>query len=237
MRIYAIGDVHGYLQKLKSLIRRIKNDAGRQPYKIIFLGDLVDRGPNSRGVIEYIIDRQNAGEDWQVVKGNHDDYLLRYGRGEELSTLKTQSGLSWFNPRMGGSRTVKSFGINKHILDSARTKVSAEILDWMEELPYSIEIENYFFVHAGVDPARPLNDQDPFDLMWIRKPFFDHKESFGPLIIHGHTPVEKVTFYGNRVNVDTGAGYGKHLSALVIEGSQMRALNDVGCADIETNET
>lgn len=227
--IYAIGDVHGQLEMLIDIHARIKADAAGRAHRVIHIGDLCDRGPDSRGVIEFIMQGQEAGENWEVVKGNHDRYLERFARDGVLIDAEGASGLSWLNPRLGGDKTLMSFGIDPlgNPL-SERDKIPQNIFKWIEALPLMILTEKCAFVHAGVLPNTDFDEQVEQDLIWIREPFLSHHAPFGKLIIHGHTMVESIEHKGNRIDIDTGAGRFDPLSAIVIEDEQIFILSANG---------
>jgi serine/threonine protein phosphatase 1 len=239
MRSYAIGDIHGHLDKLAgahALIAADRRRTGDQDAPVIHLGDLVDRGPESAEVIEYL----NAGPvrpgTWITIRGNH-DFLFRLfmsdpgGRDPGL-----RSDLTWLDPRLGGPATLASYGVaggaerdpyDLHAEASARVpKAHLAFLDGL--LPMHA-YGDAVFVHAGIRPGVALDRQDPKDLMWIRKDFLTNTSDHGALIVHGHTPVDpRPRNHGNRLNMDTGAAYGGPLSVTVIEGRDVWLLTPDG---------
>lgn len=229
--IYAVGDIHGDLVQLKRIITWITADLRRsqaEHHQVVFVGDLVDRRENSRGVIDYLISGLSRNEPWVVLKGNHDrmfSLFLEEGGAQDPILRKD---LTWLHPRLGGNTTLGSYGIavndNTNPFDlqiEALKKVPAEHRAFLQSLPTHFETDELFFAHAGVNPKRALDDQIEDDLIWIRSPFHDHTAPYDKLVIHGHTPVDIVTHYGNRINIDTGAAYGGPLSAIVIEGQEI----------------
>ena len=200
---YAIGDIHGCLDQLQRLIELCERDAGAQRTKFVFLGDYIDRGPDSRGVIDFLIDLQKWSPDEIVcLRGNHEDLLLTALEDSEQEP-------NWL--LNGGASTLSSYRVASPIdLPPGHT-------DWLRSLPFFHDDGMRFFVHAGVHPARPLNQQDPHDLLWIREPFLSSNKDFGRLIVHGHTPIRSgfPDVHANRLNIDTGAVYGRALTSAV----------------------
>lgn len=203
MNTYAIGDIHGCLDKLERLFQLCALDADDQPAKFIFLGDYIDRGADSRGVVQYLMDLQAYMPERVVcLKGNHEDMLLSAVEDESRED-------HWL--RNGGTQTLYSYQV------PTAFDLPRHHLDWLGSLPLSYDDGLRFFVHAGIHPDRPLNQQDDHDLLWIREPFLSSEKDFGRLVVHGHTPLgsgvsEQRT---NRINIDTGAVYGKSLTAAV----------------------
>ncbi len=236
-RIYAIGDVHGQLDELSSAHRRIARDAQASggPAQVVHVGDLVDRGPNSRGVIEYLMDGMARGENWVIVKGNHDRFLANYVRTGETTDGRLRAGLTWLSPGMGGAETLRSYGAEKRRLEGAdkfharaAKKVPIAHVEFIEGLPLWHRVGGMIFVHAGIRPGFPIEAQDEDDLLWIRDEFLWRLEDHEALIVHGHTPVDAPTHYGNRVNLDVGAAYGHPLVPVVFQDGACFALEDGG---------
>jgi serine/threonine protein phosphatase 1 len=224
-RIYAIGDVHGRADCLTDLLARIDADRAENPVpasRIIMLGDYADRGPQSREVIAILADRCN-GEDFVCLKGNHDEWFLRF-----LADPDEDEGfLNW-----GGIQTLESYGVDltgslrsgAELARDLSRLVPAEHRRFLSRLPLWREEGDYFFCHAGVRPGVPLHFQDPRDLMWIRGEFHAHRGSYGKVVVHGHTPCERVDFQPNRINIDTRAFESGVLTALVLEGRETRLI-------------
>lgn len=241
-RVYAIGDVHGHLEQLQIAHRRIAIDAasGHGASPVIHIGDLTDRGPDSRGVIQFLIDGMNAGADWLVIKGNHDRFFSNYIRTGETTDGRLRKDLNWLSPSMGGQDTLRSYGVEKRTLESAAkfharaTKaVPEDHVAFIEKMPLYHRLAGMIFVHAGIRPGFPMDTQDEDDLLWIRDEFLWRLESHEALIVHGHTPIDEPTHYGNRVNIDTGAGYGQELVPVVFEAGACFALTDDGRVPVE----
>lgn len=232
--IYAIGDIHGQLDDLSRVLELIEKDGGPAA-KVVFVGDYVDRGPDSRGVVQALIDGHAAGKPWVTIKGNHDRYLTRFLEDMSVYDPATRADLFWFNPRLGGDKTMLSYGVEatdgdplEPILDAARAAVPQEHIDFLTSRPLMHTTNDLVFVHAGLRPGVALADQEENDLIWIRDGFLDHKDSFGPLVVHGHTALDHPEHAGNRVNLDGGAGYFRPLHAAVFEGRDCWLLSEAG---------
>ena len=235
MRIYAIGDIHGQLAKLDEAHREIGRDRDRTgdgDAPVVHLGDLVDRGPDSRGVIDYVMDGIGRGEPWQVIKGNHDRMFAEFVR-EAREDKRLWDGLSYLHDRLGGRETLASYGVVGGLLESKRTlaeRAAAAVperhLRFLEELPVFRQTEELLLVHAGIRPGVAMEDQTEDDLIWIRDPFLDDTRDHGRLVVHGHTPVDEAMHCGNRVALDTGAGFGGPVTAAVFEGRDVFLLRD-----------
>lgn len=236
MRAYAIGDIHGHLDLLKRAHDRITADQavhGAAP--VVHVGDLVDRGPDSRGVIETLMQGQAEGRDWIVLKGNHDRMFHLYLSGLHARDPGLRAELSWLHPRIGGGATLASYGVRNAadrplapVFDEAVAAVPQAHRDWLERLPGWHRIGGVIFAHAGIRPGVAMPDQTETDLCWIRAPFLEFTGDHGALVVHGHTAIEAPTHYGNRVNIDSSAAYGGPLTAIVIEGSEVFHLTDQG---------
>lgn len=232
--IYAIGDVHGQLEELERVLDLIEQDGGPDA-KVVFVGDYVDRGLNSKAVVQCLIDGQAAGRNWICIKGNHDRYLTRFLADQTIYDPSTSSGLYWFNPRLGGDKTMLSYGVIAEdgmdispIHAQALQAVPKAHRDFLENLPLMHVTDALLFVHAGIRPGVPLDQQKEDDLVWIRQGFLDHDAPFDHLVVHGHTALEHPEHAGNRVNLDGGAGYFRPLHAAVFEGRECSLLSEVG---------
>ena len=236
MRSYAIGDIHGQLEKLRVAHAFIAEDMARHgPAPIVHVGDLVDRGPDSRGVIDFLMAGQAAGQPWVVLKGNHDRMFTGFLATENHHDPRLIATLSWLHPRLGGGATLASYGVI-NAADRPIAPVYAEAVaavpvahrDWLDALPVLHRMGDVVFVHAGVRPGVPLDQQIEDDLVWIREPFLSDTSDHGALIVHGHTVVEAPTHYGNRLNIDVGAGYGGPVTAVAIDGLDVFHLTATG---------
>lgn len=236
--IYAIGDIHGHLARLErahTLISEDKVAYESQKSAVVHLGDLVDRGPESRGVIDFLINGRARGEDWVVLRGNHDQLFLDFLQGGDGSDPHLRTGVTWQGDVMGGSATLSSYCSRRRLLERqlafearARTAVPESHKSFLESLPFWFKAEGLLFVHAGIRPGFPIEAQDEDDLMWIRNDFLWHMGPHECLVIHGHTPVEEPTHYGNRINIDCGAGWGNELVPVVLDRGECFALTSEG---------
>jgi len=203
----AIGDIHGCRAMLDRLLERCFRYAGEHPPRLVFLGDYIDRGPDSRAVVETLIDLQRSLPGRVVcLRGNHEVLLLD-------ALAKDDMSLWLFN---GADATLASYGVD-HV-----AALPPEHLAWLAALKSSFDDGRRFFVHAGVDPDRPLSDQSEQDLVWMREPFLSRERDYGRLIVHGHTPQRtgKPDLRSWRLNLDTAAVYGGRLTAAVFDGGQ-----------------
>lgn len=238
MHIYAIGDIHGHLGLLQAAHDRIADDIARHGQgPVIHIGDLVDRGPDSRGVIDFLMRGLAQGQDWVVLKGNHDSLFTRFLADPLDRDPRLWSELSWLHPRLGGATTLHSYGVTG-AADRPAAKVHADAsgavpaahVGFINSLPLAHQLGGSLFVHAGIRPGVALEAQLETDLIWIREPFLASAESHGPLVVHGHTTIDAATHYGNRLNLDSGAAYGGPLSAVVIEDREAFLLTATGRA-------
>ncbi len=246
MRVYAIGDVHGYLGELErahALIAEDRARSGDAAAPVIQIGDLCDRGPDTRGVIGFLLDGLERGENWITLMGNHDRLMARFLEDPSWLDPHLPVGLHWFHPRMGGETTLASYGISiehnerlHHLHARVRAAVPEAHRAFIRSLPSSFSLGGLLFVHAGIRPGIPLADQAEEDLVWIREPFLSSKADHGWLVVHGHTPSEEVEHHGNRLGIDTGAGHGRQLVPVVIEGRDVWALTDKGRVAVKPDE-
>lgn len=221
-RVYAVGDIHGRLDLFEELIRAIEaDDALRRPARttMILLGDLVDRGADSAGVIA----RARAwGEQRSVtyIKGNHEEMFI--------SAMDKIDALRGFL-KFGGRETIMSYGVDAATLAEAdyetlqqlmRDKVPQEDIDFLDGFEKLVRIGDYVFVHAGIRPESPLELQLSHDCRWIREPFLSHSGEFPGFVIHGHTVTEDPDVRHNRTGIDTGAFMSGKLTAIGLEGTE-----------------
>lgn len=238
MRSYAIGDIHGQLDKLRAahgLIAADRRLTGDEAAPVVHVGDLVDRGPDSRGVVDHLVAGLDAGAPWIVLKGNHDRMFAGFLDDPDYQDSGLRPELHWFDPRLGGATTLASYGVTgigarliRDIHAEARARVPAHHRAFLASSPLMHIRDATLFVHAGIRPGIDLHDQTEDDLVWIRRGFLEDPRDHGALVVHGHTTVEATTHYGNRLNIDTGAGYGRALSVVVIEGRDVWLLTDAG---------
>jgi serine/threonine protein phosphatase 1 len=220
MRVYAIGDVHGRADLLAQLFTGIDADLEANPASRavhVFLGDYIDRGPDSREVLDALIVRSQRHETI-FLKGNHEVLIEQFLQKPRTLEL-------WRH--VGGFQTLLSYGIKPSFNPDAaeQTIIARQLADilppahrqFFENLQRCFICGDFFFVHAGVRPGVPLSQQKDEDLFWIRERFLNSEEKFEKIIVHGHTPVAEVEFHSNRINVDTGAFATGQLSCLRIE--------------------
>lgn len=232
--IYAVGDIHGQAAELDRVLARIEADGGSDA-EVVFLGDYADRGPDSRGVLDRLIAGRDDGRNWTFLMGNHDRMFSMFLQDPPLEDPHMMVELYWLHPRIGGNTTLASYGIEvagtrrvKDVHADATAAVPQAHAAFLESLQFTFETDMLFFAHAGIRPGVPLAAQTEEDLIWIRKEFHEYSDPHPKIIVHGHTPVEAATHYGNRVNLDTGAGYGRPLSACVFDGDACFLLTDEG---------
>jgi serine/threonine protein phosphatase 1 len=227
--VYAIGDVHGERRLLEGLLADIATDAraqeGASPV-VILLGDYVDRGPDSRGVIDLLVRDPLPGFTMRFLKGNHEEAMLGFMDHPAAS-------VDWL--RFGGAETLGSYGVRASVatVDADRCRVLRDLLGarmpdehlrFLQALETCVVYGDYAFVHAGIRPHRRLASQDPRDLLWIRSPFLDSPVRHEKIIVHGHTIVDCPDVRHNRIGIDTGAYATGVLSALVLRDESVRFL-------------
>ena len=236
MRTYAIGDIHGHIELLREVHSWIAADQAKHgAAPIVHVGDLVDRGPDCRGVVEYLRAGVETGQDWVVLKGNHDRMFTNYIRDINYHDPCLRTDLSYLHPKIGGAATLESYGV-KNAADRPLAPVHAEAvaavpeahLKFLESLPIYYQRGEVIYVHAGIRPGIPIAQQAEDDLVWIRKGFLEDTRDFGALIVHGHTALDAPMHYGNRVNIDSSAAYGGPLTAVVLEGREVFNLTAAG---------
>jgi len=232
--IYAIGDVHGQHEMLLAALEQVEIDGGPDA-KVVFLGDYVDRGANSDQVIQLLINGIAAGKNWTCLLGNHDRMFSMFMEDVPRADPHLLVGYHWFHDRIGGVETMLSYGVEiaerertSALHERARKAVPNEHLDFLKSLKTHEVAGEQLFVHAGIRPGVPLPQQIENDLVWIREEFLTYSEDHPWLVVHGHTAIDQATHYGNRVNLDSGAGYGKPLSTAVFEGAECWLLGDNG---------
>lgn len=231
--VYAVGDIHGRLDLLDRMHELIEADAVEKPAErivVVYVGDYVDRGPDSRGVVERLIQqplrvRMHGLESVHLI-GNHEAFLLNFLEDPE-------SASNWF--MNGGDATLRSYGVDPWQVtqsdnfaeDLRRTfamRVPRSHMNFYRNLRLSHEEGDYLFVHAGVRPGVALDQQTAEDLIWIRDEFLGSSADFGRVVVHGHTPQRNPQSRANRIGIDTGAVYGGKLTTLVLEGAERRFL-------------
>jgi serine/threonine protein phosphatase 1 len=199
-KIFAIGDIHGCADKLYALMKKIPVDYTKDT--LLFIGDYVDRGPNSFEVVDYLVDLKKRYPDIVFLKGNHEDMLQKYLEGTDRFTYL-------FN---GGQHTLDSYLKLPH--KSEFSPIPSDHLEFYKSLVLAYQTEDYIFVHAGLRKNVPLEKQDPEDLLWIREDFIYSKFNFSKRVIFGHTPFSEPLVLPNKIGIDTGAVYGNLLTCV-----------------------
>jgi serine/threonine protein phosphatase 1 len=228
-RVYAIGDVHGEAEMLETLLARIREDAHEAEATrnvAVFLGDYVDRGSDSRLVIDLLLSDPLPNFECVHLKGNHEAAFKGFMAAPE-------DHLHWLT--FGGVSTCASYGV-----DTAAPPEGGDMLTWLQErlneavpdnhkdflarLALSHEEGDYFFAHAGIRPGVPIEEQEAEDLLWIREAFLHSSLDHGRIVVHGHTPEWSPVVRTNRIGIDTGACFGGALTALVLDGDSQSFL-------------
>lgn len=229
-RLYAVGDIHGRADLLEQIIARIAADAATHDgdKRIVFLGDYIDRGPASRQVIERLMSPMPDGIEHICLLGNHESAFLSFHDSERPKG-------DWL--KHGGLETLLSYAVSHTpglptpermlaLQAALRERFPASHLEWLKSLPTFTEFGDYYFVHAGIRPGIPLNEQNSHDHMWMRHGWVDYDgPPFDKMIVHGHTISENVEIKPYRIGIDTGAYATGRLTALVLEDVQQRILH------------
>jgi serine/threonine protein phosphatase 1 len=229
LRLYVVGDIHGRADLLHQMLEMIRKDEELKPApaaELFFLGDYIDRGLDSRGVIESLLHALPLSMRAVFLRGNHDDAMLRFLDGE----LDLAQG--WL--LLGGTATLASYGLNPFqanagrdlgkLRDDLAAKVPPEHLAFLKATEFSATRGDYYFVHAGVRPGVPLEAQTSEDQLWIRHAFLASNEDHGKVVVHGHTVEDKPLLLWNRIGIDTGAFATGRLTCLILEGASQRIL-------------
>lgn len=232
--VWAVGDIHGRFDLLLPLVEAMAADlhASRADRKmVIFLGDYIDRGPDSRGVLRLLAGlSRSQGVEWRFLKGNHEQAMLEF--------LEDPSrGARWCE--YGGDRALQSWGLRvpelahrteawARVAADLRHKLTAQELGFLEDLELSVTVGDYFFAHAGARPGLALDRQTSEDLLWIRETFLESRTGFEQVVVHGHTPTKAVHADHRRIGIDTKAYDSGVLTALRLEGQERRLLQAVG---------
>jgi serine/threonine protein phosphatase 1 len=218
-RIYAVGDVHGCLEQLSALHALIAADLAERPVEapsLVHLGDLVDRGPDSAGVVKLLAAGPPiAGLPTVNLMGNHEQMML-------ATLVASDGGPSGLWMQNGGEATLRSWNVPSDAAPAAWLEhIPAEQLAFVRDLAMTHRIGPYFFVHAGVRPGIPLARQALHDLLWIREPFLSFAGDLGAVVVHGHTPRPEPELRRNRIGIDTAAVLGGPLTCVVLEGDSV----------------
>jgi len=220
-RIYAVGDIHGRLDLLNKVLEEIEADdearAGAET-TVVFLGDLVDRGPDSRGVIERLMALQADRPATRLLLGNHDEVFLKAASGDTKAMR--------FLTRIGGRETILSYGVSEEEYRSCdfeelarlfAARVPAEHVRFVSSFDDYVVVGDYLFVHAGIRPGLVVEEQSASDLRWIRRDFLEFRKSHSHMVVHGHSISEEAQLHKNRIGIDTGAFASGRLTALGLE--------------------
>jgi len=223
-RAYGVGDIHGRLDLLDQLLDKIHEDIARRPSRkvlLVFVGDLIDRGPHSAQVVERLRTYRHSGVRTVFLLGNHEEALLRILAGEADLVTKWR----WF----GGTECLQSYGVDTSnlaelgdddALELVRKAIPKEHVEFLQSFDDSCRFGDYLFVHAGIRPGIEFDQQRQSDLRWIRDPFLFDETDHGFVVVHGHTIRPDVEVRPNRIGIDTGAYRSGILTALAIEGSE-----------------
>jgi serine/threonine protein phosphatase 1 len=227
VRIYAISDIHGCAHLLEQMLGVIDADVARsRPLHAIevYLGDYIDRGPDSRATLDILIRRSQHGNT-VFLKGNHEAFLAAVFRDPSRM-------MDWF--QVGGMQTLMSYGLSpspspdeeeqRALMQEFAAAMPPQHHAFLQRLRLTFTCGDFFFVHAGVRPGVPLQEQKEADLLWIRDEFLRSQKRFSKYIVHGHTPVRSAEVLNNRANIDTGAYATGNLTLLSIQGSRLLAV-------------
>jgi serine/threonine protein phosphatase 1 len=238
-RVYAVGDIHGRLDLFDALLGAIAADDAASSFAkttLVLLGDLVDRGEESAGVIARARELQERC-DTRILSGNHEEMFLR--SFDDLEMFRHFI-------RHGGRETVLSYGVDERAFNEATLEEAQELMraavpqadiDFLESFEDMVVIGDYLFVHAGIDPRVPLAEQKQHHLRWIREPFLSHSEPHELMVVHGHTICDAPEELSNRIGIDTGAFMSGRLTALRLESETRRFIEAVEGADGEITTT
>ncbi|HEY7005587.1 MAG TPA: metallophosphoesterase family protein [Sphingomicrobium sp.] len=222
-RAYVVGDIHGRLDLLEQLLDKIHREVAARPARkilVVFVGDLIDRGPNSAQVVERLRTYKHPRIRPVFLQGNHEEVLLRILAGEADLITKWR----WF----GGTECMNSYGVDtaklsamgeEEALEAIRAAIPAKHVQFLESFDDSCRFGDYLFVHAGIRPGVEIDQQRQSDLRWIREAFLFDETDHGFVVVHGHTIRPEVEVRANRIGIDTGAYKTGVLTALAIEGS------------------
>jgi serine/threonine protein phosphatase 1 len=224
-RIYAVGDIHGRADLLADTIARIDDDISRRPIRYaveIYLGDYIDRGPDSKTVLDLLAVRLVRNHA-VCLRGNHEELLQHF--------LDDPAAFAHWR-RLGGLQTLASYGVSPRDMPVSEVNLQHRFLNvfprthtlFLQCLRDSFTCGDFFFAHAGVRPSVPIEQQHPEDLLWIRQEFLNSDEDHGKYVVHGHTPVPHPDIRHNRINIDTGAWRSGTLTCIAIEGTTILVL-------------
>lgn len=228
-RVYAVGDIHGrvdLLERLHDKIRAEIRSRNAERNVLVYVGDYIDRGDRSRDVLDLLLTKPVSGVETVHLLGNHEAFMLTFLEDPGVGEL-------WL--KNGGDSTVYSYGVGAPSISNREQRHRMMRDDLIEKLPeshltflrslqrYHVE-GDYAFVHAGIKPGVPLDEQVDEDVLWIRGEFLDNREDHGKCIVHGHTITDDIEVRSNRIGIDTGAYYSGTLSCLVLDGESRAVL-------------
>lgn len=229
LRLYAVGDIHGRADLLEKMLRLIAADhlGYRHQSLIIFLGDYVDRGPNSKDVLNILCTGHYKNIPFYCLRGNHEDILLRFFNDHSVAP-------GWFH--YGGLQTLRSYGFPiqnatqdfediGHYQRALKTTIPQAHHDFLNGLPFYARHGDYMFVHAGLHPDEAPEGQNPRNYMWMREPFLSSTKELEAMVVHGHSIRMKPETRISRIGIDTVAYVTGHLTCLVLEGTERRFLS------------
>jgi serine/threonine protein phosphatase 1 len=222
---FAIGDIHGRADLLEALLSDIaaRSDVKGFRYRVIFLGDIIDKGPTSLEAMELVIAAVGKIAGSQLILGNHDAIPLTIL--DEDDPVKARARLAFWVERQHGFSTLLSYGLDPETLtvEKFRSEFNPAHVAFLRTGVHHVELVNHILVHAGLRPGTPLDQQDPYDLMWIKEPFLSYSGDFEKRVIHGHTPTKSglPEVYPNRIDIDTGACATGRLTAVHIVDDQI----------------
>lgn len=232
--VWAVGDIHGRLDLLEPLVEAIIADLSASSASrkvVVFLGDYIDRGPDSRGVLQLLAGLSDIqGVEWRFLKGNHEQAMLGF-------LADPSAGRRWCE--YGGDSALRSYGLRipelahkteawARVAADLRHKLTAREMEFLENLELSLTVGDYFFAHAGARPGVALERQTSEDLMWIRNSFLDSPAAFDRVVVHGHTPTSRAHVDHRRIGIDTKAYDSGVLTALRLEGRRRSVLQAYG---------
>jgi serine/threonine protein phosphatase 1 len=210
-RLIAIGDIHGQLDMLKLLLEKVQPTAAD---KLIFIGDYIDRGPDSKGVVNFLLDfKQHFNA--VFLRGNHEDMLLAF-LGQDPNAHYGEAYL--YN---GGEHTVRSYAGENATFTDLKNAIPESHLEFFKQLKYYHIEEEFLFVHAGIVPGIPIEKQRTEDLIWIREEFLYSETGIGKIVVFGHTPLRSPLITNDKIGIDTGAGYNMRLSAIELHTKKL----------------
>lgn len=230
MRVYAVGDVHGRLDLLEAVLGTVEADnraRGPADTRVVMLGDLIDRGPHSAQILEYLATRPPAFATFHFLAGNHEQAMI-----ESLEEDADPRSTGWL--KYGGLETLLSYGVPADAFELTGSLLRDELMRciperhiaFLHQFEDMLILGDYLFVHAGIRPGKPLNRQKRRDLLWIRDSFLNDETDHGYMVVHGHTITPEPVFASNRIGLDTGAYVSGILTALGLEGTERWILQE-----------